>query len=165
MAGRNGTNESVMWGPVADDDTHTITLPDDNTIDVLFHVTEGIEAKAQSAAQSRYKLAEKMGGGKQAKGNVMGGAEFFFDNGAYRLSILQQMIKGWSFVDKQGKDIPINPANISRLPVHTREVVMEKIDGFNPVSTEEEDEDLDSPSEASSLATGDSSQEGLEQLG
>ena len=61
-------------------------------------------------------------------------------------------------------EVPINPANIARLPVHTREVIMVKIDEFNPVSTEEEDEDLDSPSEPSSLATA-GSPEGSEQLG
>lgn len=59
-------------------------------------------------------------------------------NGAFRIVELNRvslykMIKAWSFKDKEGRLIPVEPAYIDRLDRETAELVMSNIRKLNPL--------------------------------
>jgi hypothetical protein len=144
MAGDASAN-GLAWGPVFDDDLHRIELPDTSWVEVKRYITEGDEAAALDSARGRWEskmsAEERAKKGKRSKQEVP--TEFLFDSGQYRLTVLQRIIKAWSF-SKNGKSIPVNPDTVAALPTHTRDFIMEQVDAMNPgLGTEDDEEDLD----------------------
>lgn len=141
MSSDNGTvKDTRSYAPVFDEDVIRIELPDGNWVETLEYITEGIEAAAIREAQSATSL--KMAAGNRAERRRGGGqtpesADVKFDGGKYNKTLLLRIIKAWSFKRKNGDALLVNEENIDRLPVHTREFILEYLDHQN-IPVEEE---------------------------
>lgn len=160
----------VTWGPVLDDDTITLNFPSPSTdwVKVKRYITELDDSLASDAAvqdgmkvlnrDERRKVAKA-----KAKGADAGTTQIYFRSGTYRLVILRQVVRAWSFLNRTtGQPIPVNADTIARLPVHTRDFIMERIDEMNPQLADKlaEDEDDEEGGEGSGpLSSLDSSQD------
>src|SRR3990167_5908514 len=123
----------VIWGPVYDDDILRVELPDGNWVDVKRYITAQDQAAAQNAARATQKT---------------GGDEVSFSTGSYSVVLLQRLVKAWSF-SRNGAAVPCDPKTIAMLPVHTRDFIMARIDAANAIPTEEDAENLESPTPTS----------------
>ena len=135
--------DRVSYGPVFDDDLVRIELRDGNWIDVKRYITAGDQAAAQTAATTRYR-----GGGKGKD------VEASFDTGGYQLTLLQRMVKGWSFT-RGGTAIAVTPTTVAQIPEHTRDLIMERINAANTSLGEDEAENLAPPTPITFGAGGD----------
>lgn len=146
------------WGPVEDDDTVVLSLPDraHNWIKVKRYITEADDAAAAQAAIARgitMQTATNQNGNRAARranGNAAAADStqtYHFDTVAQRSTLLLRMIRDWSFKDKQtGAPLPITARSIGSLPVFTRDFIMQKLDELNPAGDQIDDslpEELD----------------------
>jgi len=147
------------WGPVDDDDTVVLNLPNKarDWVKVKRYITEADDAAASQAAIAKgitlQQVAPSNGNraarraGNTAASSAESTQTYHFDTVAQRSVMLQRMIRDWSFKDKQtGAILPITARTIGALPVFTRDWIMEKLDELNPAGDrvdEEAPEELD----------------------
>lgn|SRR3990167_6797303 len=124
----------VIWGPVYDDDILRVELPDGNWVDVKRYITAQDQAAALNAGRATRKEGKP--------------DETSFTTGSYSVVLLQRLVKAWSFT-RNGAAIVCEPKTVAMLPVHTRDFIMAKIDAANAIPTEEDAENLESPTPTS----------------
>lgn len=148
----------VTWGPVDDSDVRTLHFPPPSTdwVSVKRYLTEADDSAASDAAMAEGMQYMSRGDKRKAqRGKARAGTDLrmFYKQGTYRLTILQRLIKSWSFVNADtGRPIPVTADTVARLPVHTRDFIMEYIDEVNPRADEEDDEWEDNPDAESELS-------------
>ncbi len=115
---------------IMDEDLHRINLGDGDWIDILEMVPNSVRRDSQTAAmniKSSYSTSKK---GADSPVDVD------FNVAKFNQVLLYGMIKAWSFKDKEGKPIPVEPAYIDRLDEQTADLVLTNIDKLNPSRSE-----------------------------
>ena len=136
------------WGPVSDNDTFRIILPNSGDppqwVDVKRYITEEDDSIASDAAmQEGMKVLGREQRRKIQKKATRSDMQIFFKSGTYRMVLLRRVVKAWSFT-RGGQPIPVTPESIVSLPTMTRDYIMEKLDEMNPslqALSDEEDEE------------------------
>jgi len=113
---------------ITDSDLYRIDLDDGDWIDILEKVPKIVRSRAQSAAAKIKAQANAGAGDIQQRTDV----SMDFDSGEFYRVLLHGMIKGWSFMDKSGKPLPVTPENIDCLDEDTSDFVLEEINRLNP---------------------------------
>lgn len=149
----SGEVDNTDWGPVADDELDTISLPDakHSWVKIKRFMTGDVQDAATRAGMA--KGVDLSIGGTRAQRRAAGQRgpasqsqeekrTIHFDTGAYNAVVLEMMIREWSF-EKNGNVLPITPRSIGALPVKTRTFLLAEIDARNPTGDEADTEESD----------------------
>ena len=115
--------------------TERVTIGD-GWVELRKYTTVGDERYATDAAMGEVTMPARNRRVRR-EGKKEENAKARFSSGAYEVALLERHIVAWS-----EKDTPIDAANIERLPSSTRDVLMGKLDEWNPARSEEEDHPL-----------------------
>lgn len=151
MVAANGMNKDsvpeVSWGPVFDDDVIDIFFPAPSTdwVKVKRYITGDDDSNARDAAvqdgmkvlnrDQRRKIAARQRAGEDA-------TTMYFRTGTYSAVLLQRLVMSWSFT-RNGSPLPVTPDTIKKLPTHTRDYIMERVNELNPNLGADEEGDVE----------------------
>lgn len=147
------------WGPVGDNDTIKIEFPNSGDppqwVKVKRYITEEDDGFASDEAmrdgmklgnrQSRRDRSKRVGKQGSGTGYTEDEIRSYFKSGVYRITLLQRLIREWSFTTPDGRPIPVLPEAIAKLPTATRDYIMEHIEELNPRPNEDEEDEEGNP--------------------
>jgi len=128
---------------ITDDDLHRIDLGDGEWVDILEQVTGTIKRKAHEAmTKAGGKFTPKKSKDKsKKKDDVDTEISFDFRSGEFNRVLLQEVVKDWSFKDKDGNKNPCDAENKAKMSEELEDSILKTIEELDPLRDDDEKKD------------------------